>query len=75
MIDFEKYLKRYIWDHDKTPYLVSTEKLHRRQAEYEILAYALLVGFFFGLLSIFSLFSIDGNRIIERRRRRNCRQT
>ena len=57
MIDFEKYLKRYIWDHDKTPYLVSAEKLHRRQAEYEILAYALLVGFFFGLLSIFSLSS------------------
>jgi len=57
MIEFEKYLKRYIWDHDKTPYLVSAEKLNRRQAEYEILAYVILVGFLFGLLSIFTLSS------------------
>lgn len=56
-MDFEKYLKRYVWDHDKTPYLISAARLNRRQAEYEILAYAILVGFFFGLLSIFTLTS------------------
>jgi hypothetical protein len=56
-LDFEKYLKRYVWDHDKTPYFIRVANLNRRQAEYEILAYALLVGFLFALLSIFSLSS------------------
>lgn len=56
-MDWDKYLKRYVWDDDKTPYLISSVRLNRRQAEYEIRAYAILVGFLFALLSIFTLSS------------------
>ena len=54
-MDWDKYLKRYVWDDDKTPYFISVAKLNRRQAEYEIKAFAILCGFLFALLCIFSL--------------------
>ena len=56
-MDWDKYLKRYVWDDDKTPYFVATSKLNRRQAENEIRAYAILIGFLFALLAVFSLSS------------------
>ena len=54
-MDWDKYFKRYVWDDDKTPYFISASRLNRRQAEYEIRAYAILAGFLFGLLAVFTL--------------------
>ena len=56
-MDWDKYLKRYVWDDDKTPYFISTSKLNRRQAEYEFRAFGILVGFLFVLLTILTLSS------------------
>lgn len=48
-IAWDGFLKRYVWDDDKTPYLVPVDRLHRRQADHEILAYCLFLGVLFSV--------------------------
>ena len=33
MIDLEKYIKKYIWDDERTPYLVPVARMTQRQAD------------------------------------------
>jgi hypothetical protein len=54
-LDWEKLVKRYVWDDRTTPYLVPLARLDRRQADYEIAAYCLFLGILFGVVSIASL--------------------
>jgi hypothetical protein len=54
-MDLDKYFKKYIWDDERTPYLVAVPRLTRRQAEYELHFYALFVGVLCALLSVASL--------------------
>jgi len=56
-MDLDKYFKKYIWDDERTPYLVPVQQLTRRQAEYELHFYALFVGVLCGLLSVAALSS------------------
>jgi hypothetical protein len=51
----DKYFKKYVWDDDRTPYLVPVAHLTRRQAGYELHFYALLVGVLCGMLSLAAL--------------------
>lgn len=51
-MDWEKQFKKYVWDDDKTPYLVPATKLDRRQASNEIYVYALFIGTLFCVLAI-----------------------
>jgi hypothetical protein len=39
MIIWEKYVKKYVWDDDKTPYFIPASKLKRDQADKEIFLY------------------------------------
>ncbi|NKB60029.1 MAG: hypothetical protein GKS00_27265 [Alphaproteobacteria bacterium] len=39
MIIWEKYVKKYVWDDDKTPYFIPVSKLMRDQADKEIFLY------------------------------------
>ena len=39
MIVWEKYVKKYVWDEDKTPYFIPASKLKRDQANKEIFLY------------------------------------
>lgn len=39
MIVWEKYVKKYVWDDDKTPYFIAASKLKRDQADKEIFLY------------------------------------
>jgi len=55
--NLEKYFKKYVWDDERTPYLVPVERLTRRQASYELHFYALFVGVLCGLLSVAALSS------------------
>jgi hypothetical protein len=41
--DWHHYLKKYIWDDDKTPFLIAVAKLNRRQARSEVFLYALFI--------------------------------
>ena len=48
MLNLEKYFKKYIWDDERTPYFVPASRMTRRQADYELHAYAIFVGILFG---------------------------
>lgn len=53
----DKFFRKYVWDDERTPYLVSVGRLSRRQIEYELSFYAVFSGVLFGLVSIASLSS------------------
>ena len=55
VLDWEGLIKRYVWDHRTTPYLVPLAKLNRRQADYEILAYCLFLGVLFAVVAVTAL--------------------
>ena len=54
-MDWESLFKRYVWDDNKTPYLVPVAKLNRRQADSEITVYSLFLGVLFGVVAVASL--------------------
>jgi hypothetical protein len=53
----DKYFKKYVWDEKRTPYLVPAARMTRRQAEYEMLFYAVLSGVLFAVIALASLSS------------------
>ena len=38
-MNWESFVKRYIWDDDRTPYLVRISRITRRQADHEVYLY------------------------------------
>ena len=54
-LDWYKYIRRYFWDDETTPYLVPISKLHQKQADNEIFAYTLFVSILFGAICLFSV--------------------
>lgn len=59
MMKLEKYFKKYVWDDQRTPYLVPVARMTRDQADYEIHAYALFVGILFAVVTVGALMSQD----------------
>ena len=53
----ERFVKRYVWNDERTPYFTRVANLSRRQAHYELFGYALFVGVLSGVLSLASLSS------------------
>lgn len=51
----DKYFRKYIWDDERTPYLVSVARLTRAQIEYELRFYAVITGVLFALVSLAAL--------------------
>lgn len=54
-VHWDNFLKRYIWSDQTTPYLVSVGELTRRQARNEFFAYAVFLGFLFGIAALITL--------------------
>ena len=54
-VQWDRWLRRYVWDDETTPYLVPVSKLTRRQAGYEFTAFAIFLGFMFGVLALITL--------------------
>jgi hypothetical protein len=59
MLNLEKYFKKYIWDDERTPYFVPVARMTRRQADYELHAYAMFVGILFAMVTGGALLSQD----------------
>jgi hypothetical protein len=59
-MDFDKFLRKYVWDEHKTPYLTPAQALTRRQAHYELAAYAVFLSILFGAVSLASLVGSAG---------------
>lgn len=55
MMSWEKFIKRYVWDDERTPYLVPVAKLTRRQADHEIFVYTLFLGILYALVALVAL--------------------
>lgn len=58
--NLDKFLKRYVWDDDKTPYFTAASKLNKRQANYESLAYAIFAGSLFTAIGLISITGAGG---------------
>ncbi len=54
-MSWDKFVKRYVWDDNKTPYFVRVAKLTKVQANYEIFSYSLFLAVLFAVVSIASL--------------------
>jgi hypothetical protein len=54
---WEKLVKRYVWNDERTPYFTRVANLTRLQAHYELFGYSLLVGVLFAALSVAALSS------------------
>ena len=54
-MSMDKYFRKYVWDDERTPYLVPVARLTRRQAEYEMLFYAVFSGVLFALVAVVAL--------------------
>ena len=54
-LDWYKFVRRYFWDDETTPYLVPVERLHRRQAGHEIFAYAVFVSLLYGAVTVLTM--------------------
>jgi hypothetical protein len=51
----DKFFRKYVWDDERTPYLVPVRRMTRRQAEYELLAYATLTAVLFAVVALAAL--------------------
>jgi hypothetical protein len=53
-LDWEKLVRRYVWDDTRTPYFTRASRLSPAQARYELFAYAVLMTVLFGVLAALS---------------------
>jgi hypothetical protein len=51
-LDWEKLVRRYVWHDERTPYFTRVANLTRRQAHYELLAYAVFMGVLSGVIAV-----------------------
>lgn len=51
-LDWEKLVRRYVWHDERTPYFTRVARLTRRQAHYELFAYALFMGVLSGVIAV-----------------------
>jgi hypothetical protein len=54
-MNWENFVKRYIWDDDRTPYFVGVGKISRHQADCEIYAYLVFLGILFAVITVAAL--------------------
>lgn len=54
-MNWEKLFLRYIWNDQTVPYMVSVDKMNRRQGNSEILIYSLFLGVFFTIAALHGL--------------------
>ena len=51
-LDWEKLVRRYVWHDERTPYFTRVANLTRRQAHYELFAYAVFMGVLSGVIAV-----------------------
>jgi len=53
-MDLQDFVRKYIWDQEKTPYFRSVRRLTKSQADNEIKIYAIFLGTIFTIMEILS---------------------
>lgn len=51
-LDWEKLVKRYVWNDERTPYFTRVAHLTRRQAHYELFACSIFTGVLSGVIAV-----------------------
>ncbi len=54
MSSWERWIKRYVWDDKRTPYLTTPGRMTKRQADYEIFAYCVFLCCLFLIVALAS---------------------
>jgi hypothetical protein len=54
-LDWEKLVRRYVWDDTRTPYFTRAAKLSPVQARHELFAYSVFTAVLFGVLALAAL--------------------
>lgn len=54
MSSWEKFVRKYVWDDQTTPFLVSVGQLHRGQADKELFLFAVFLGTPFALILLWA---------------------
>ena len=54
-MDWQSFIKRYVWDDDKTPYFIRVDKLNKSQAANELFTYTFFIALLFAIICIISL--------------------
>lgn len=54
-MNWENFIKRYVWHDERTPYLVPISRITRRQADYEVYAYTIFLGILFAVATVAAL--------------------
>ena len=60
-MDWNRIVKKLVWDESKTPYLVRADKLTPSQARNELFVYSLFLALMFGFVSVYA-FADDRSR-------------
>jgi hypothetical protein len=66
-MDLFGYFRKYVWNDEKTPYLVSVGRLTRTQARNELFAYSVLLAAFFfvvGMAALLGASVVAGSLIV-----------
>ncbi len=58
-MNWEKFVKRYVWDDNKTPYLIGVDKLSKTQAHNELFVYSLFLTTLFAVVALVSFREIN----------------
>jgi hypothetical protein len=64
MVSWEKLIKRYLWDDDRTPYLVPASRMTRKQADHEIFAYTVFLGILVSVVCLAALANTGTSELI-----------
>lgn len=54
-MDWYSYIKKYVWNDDKTPYFISVHRLNKSQADHELFSYTFFIALLFGAIALISL--------------------
>ena len=55
MDPLQRFVRKYVWSDDKTPYLIKVGRLTRRQARNELFAFSVLIAAFFFMVGMAAL--------------------
>ena len=53
------FIRKYVWNDDKTPYLIKVAKLNRRQAKSELFIYTWFLASLFGIWTLVAIAKLD----------------
>jgi hypothetical protein len=58
-MDFQRFVRKYVWNDEKTPYLTKVGRLTKRQARSELFIISILIAAFFFVIGMAALLGVS----------------